>query len=202
MTLRSRDLFFAAINGAFIGLLAPIIIVNLGAKIPIPYMLFVLIIALLATAGIGIAYALASRIAKLKFLFQLAKFGIIGVTNTIIDLGIFNLFIYLTDIATGNTILIFKIVSVNAAIINSFVWNKYWSFEKKEQTQGTEVVRFWMVSIIGLVINAGITWLMINGITSHGTITDKAWASIASATASILVLTWNFIGYKLWVFKR
>ncbi len=202
MTLRLRDLSFAAINGAFIGLLAPIIITNLGSKIPIPYLAFVFIIALLATLGISLAYFIASRINRLRFFFQLSKFGIIGVTNTIIDLGIFNVFIYMTDIATGNAILGFKIVSVNAAIINSFIWNKYWSFEKQGEAKSKEVLQFWLVSIVGLVINAGITWIMINIVTSPGNITDKAWASIASATASILVLTWNFIGYKLWVFKR
>lgn len=202
MILRPRDLFFAAINGAFIGILAPIIITNLGSKIPIPYIAFVVAVSLTTTVGIGIAYVIASYIRRLRFLFQLAKFGIIGVTNTIIDLGIFNLFIYATDIATGNLILGFKIVSVNAAIISSYIWNKYWSFEKKGGTQSREVMQFWLVSIVGLVINAGITWTMINIITSPTTITDKAWASIASACASIIVLTWNFIGYKLWVFKK
>lgn len=202
MTLHNKDLFFAAINGAFIGLLAPIIVTNLGSKIPIPYIAFVALLATLATIGIGTAYFIASRISKLKFFFQLAKFGIIGITNTIIDLGIFNLFIYITDTATGNAIIGFKVVSVNMAIINSYIWNKYWSFEQKGEAKKSEVVQFWIVSIIGLILNAGITWIMINVLVSHGGMTDKAWASIASATASILVLTWNFIGYKLWVFKR
>lgn len=202
MTLRFQDLFFAAINGAFIGLLAPIIVTNLGSNIPLPYSLFVLLLAILAVVGVGVAHVIAERIAKLGFTFQLAKFGLIGVTNTIIDLGIFNLFIYLTNIATGNIVLVFKFVSVNAAIVNSYIWNKYWSFEKKDEAQGKEVVQFWIVSTIGLVLNAGITWIMINLVGAPDPISDKAWASIASALASVLVLAWNFIGYKLWVFKR
>lgn len=202
MTLRFKDLFFAGINGAFIGILAPVIITNLGSTLPLSYGLFVTILTLTSVIGVSMAFVIASHIHRLRFVFQLGKFGLIGVTNTIIDLGIFNLFIYLTDIATGNTILWFKIVSVNFAIINSYIWNKYWSFEKKENAQSTEVIQFWAVSVVGLVLNTGITWMMINILGASLDIDAKAWASVASATASILVLTWNFIGYKLWVFRR
>lgn len=202
MTLRFQDLSFAAINGLFIGLLAPVIIANLGSRLPMTSTVFAFLVALLAVLGITISYFIASRIAKLGFFFQLAKFGLIGVTNTIIDLGIFNLFIYVTDIATGNMILVFKFFSVNAAIINSYIWNKYWSFEKKNEAQGKEVFQFWAVSVVGLILNAGITWAAINLIGAPESLGDKAWATISSAAASILVLTWNFVGYKLWVFKR
>jgi putative flippase GtrA len=206
MTLRFQDLFFAAINGAFVGLLAPFIFKNLNTQLPLPYGWFVFVLALLATLGVAAGYWIAANIDRLRFTFQLAKFGLIGVTNTIIDLGVFNLFIYLTDIATGNSVLIFKFFSVNAAIVNSYIWNKYWSFEKKDEqpseAKHKEVIQFWIVSIIGLILNAGITWLMINALGAPGNLTDKAWASVASASASILVLTWNFLGYKLWVFKR
>lgn len=206
MPLRFRDLAFAAINGLFIGLLTPIIFDNLGAKIPVPYFVFALAIAIICVIGVAVGYFIASRIEKLHFVFQLAKFGLVGVTNTIVDIGIFNVFIFLTDIATGNIVLGFKFVSVNAAIINSYVWNKFWSFGKKnqqtEEERRKELTHFWLVSVVGLVLNAGITWAMVNLIGAQGSITDKAWATVASACASIAVLTWNFLGYKFFVFKK
>ena len=31
---------------------------------------------------------------------------------------------------------------------------------------------------------------------------EKVWANVGGLTASILVLTWNFVGYKFFVFKK
>ena len=46
MKLTSRDLIFAAINGAFIGILAPFIFVNLSVKLPVSEIVFVFLLAL------------------------------------------------------------------------------------------------------------------------------------------------------------
>ena len=200
MKLSARDLVFGAINGAFIGILAPFIFSNLSVTLPVPIIVFILILSLGAAFGIAVGYYLS----KIRpFFFQLAKFGLIGVANTVVDLGIYNLFIYMSDVSTGYLIVVFKSFSVLAAIINSYVWNKFWSFEKKEtHNLGEEFTQFLMVSLVGLLLNVGITAFVVNIIGAPAGITDKAWANIGGLTASILVLTWNFIGYKLWVFKK
>ena len=200
MKLTARDLVFGAINGAFIGILAPFIFSNLSVTLPVPIIVFILILSLGAAFGIAVGYYLS----KIRpFFFQLAKFGLIGVANTVVDLGIYNLFIYMSDVSTGYLIVVFKSFSVLAAIINSYVWNKFWSFEKKEtHNLGEEFTQFLMVSLVGLLLNVGITAFVVNIIGAPAGITDKAWANIGGLTASILVLTWNFIGYKFFVFKK
>lgn len=200
MKLTARDLIFAAINGAFIGILAPYIFANLSVKLPVSQGVFAFIIALLSAIGVAVGYLL-SRIKP--FFFELAKFGLIGVANTIIDLGLFNLFIYFSHISDGYIVSIFKSLSVLAAIISSFIWNKYWSFAKKDSANvKEEFAHFLMVSLIGLLLNVGITSFIINVITIPAGIPDKAWANVGALTASALVLTWNFVGYKFFVFKK
>jgi len=200
MKLTARDLVFGAINGAFIGILAPFIFSNLGAKLPVPIVIFIPGLAIGSALGIALGYYL-SRIRP--FFFQLAKFGLIGVANTVVDLGIYNLFIYLSDVSSGYLIVVFKSFSVLAAIVNSYVWNKFWSFDKKETHNiGEEFTQFLMVSLIGLLLNVGITAFVVNLIGAPAGMDDKTWANIGGLTASILVLTWNFIGYKFFVFKR
>ena len=200
MRLSPRDLIFGAINGAFIGVLAPFIFSNLALKLPIPVVIFVPLLALLSALGIGAGYLLS----KIRpFFFQLAKFGLIGVANTVVDLGIYNLFIYLSDVSSGYLIVVFKSFSVLAAIVNSYVWNKFWSFEKKEvHNVGEEFTQFLMVSLVGLLLNVGITAFVVNVIGAPAGVAEKTWANVGGLTASILVLTWNFIGYKFFVFKK
>lgn len=200
MQLSPRDLIFGAINGAFIGILAPFIFSNLGAKLPIRESIFVLLLSMICAIGIAVGYALS----KWKpFFFQLAKFGLIGVANTVVDLGIYNLFIYMTDVSSGYLISVFKVFSVLAAILNSYVWNKFWSFEKKDVTNvGEEFTQFLMVSLVGLLMNVGITSFIVNVIGTPAGIATKTWANVGGIMASALVLTWNFVGYKFLVFKK
>ncbi|MDP2838233.1 MAG: GtrA family protein [Candidatus Moranbacteria bacterium] len=200
MHLRWRDLVFGAINGAFIGILAPFIFSNLAVKLPIPIVIFIPLLAISAVLGIATGYVLS----KIRpFFFQLAKFGLIGVTNTVVDLGIYNLLIFATDVSSGYLIAVFKSFSVLAAIINSYVWNKFWSFEKKEVGNvGEEFTQFLMVSLVGLLLNVGITAFVVNVIGAPAGIAEKTWANIGGLTASVLVLTWNFVGYKFFVFKK
>lgn len=200
MKLTPRDLVFGAVNGAFVGVLAPYIYTNLGGKLHIHLLLFVFIMALGAAFGIAIGYALS----KIRpFFFQLAKFGLIGVTNSVVDIGIYNSFIYYSNVSSGSMIIVFKCISVLGAIVNSYIWNKYWSFEKKNADNlKQEFTQFLIISSIGLLLNVGITAFVVNIIGAPTGFSEKAWANVGGLTASVLVLTWNFVGYKFFVFKK
>ena len=203
--LEMRDLFFAAINGLFIGIFSPFIFQNIGKSLPVAVPIFALALVMLCVIGIAVGLFLSKLSPKLRFFFQLAKFGIIGVTNFIVDLGIFSLLIWMTHISEGTTILLFKVASVSVAIINSYIWNKFWSFEEKRTDENVvrkQFFQFIAVSVVGLILNAGITYSLITFLGDFTTIASATWATISSAIASVAVLSWNFIGYKFFVFKR
>lgn len=202
MKFTVRDGVFAAFNGLFIGILVPFVFVNIGVSLPISQALFAVIITVLSVFGVFVGAFLARWF---SFFFQLAKFGLVGVTNTVIDFGIFNLFIWATGLATGNSIYLFKVISVSAAIINSYIWNKFWSFNRPaidEASARKEFTQFILISLFGLLLNTGVASLFINGIGAPGSMDPKLWANIANAVASVSVLAWNFVGYKFFVFKR
>lgn len=161
MKFTVRDGVFAAFNGLFIGILVPFVFVNVGVSLPISQTIFAVIITTLSVLGVFIGALLAHWF---SFFFQLAKFGLVGVTNTVIDFGIFNLFIWATGLATGNSIYLFKIISVSAAIINSYIWNKFWSFNRPaidEASARKEFTQFLVISLFGLLLNTGVVSLLL-----------------------------------------
>ncbi len=203
--LELRDLFFAALNGLFIGVLAPFVFQNISIALPFSHWLFAFILSLVCVFGIAIGYALSRLHLRLRFFFQLAKFGLIGTANFIVDLGIFSLLIWMTGIAEGTSIAIFKIASVSVAIINSYIWNKFWSFDEHrtdEQTLRKQFFQFIAVSVSAMALNTGITYALINAAGDIFELGPARWATAASAIASIATLLWNFVGYKFFVFKK
>lgn len=199
--LAIKDLIFAGINGFIFGVLIPVVLKNLGMQISFVYHVFIAVgFSLLAVIGVYIGFLL-SKIAG--FFFQLAKFGAVGAANFAVDFGVLNLLIFVTGVASGWTFTVFKSISFVVAVINSFIWNKKWTFKKKGgEGTGKDFLQFLFVSVVGLLLNAGTASVIVNIIGPLGSIGDKTWANIATAVASLVVLTWNFLGYKFIVFKK
>src|SRR3989339_1197381 len=70
-----------------------------------------------AIAGLGAFYFLAKYKNRVGF-FQLGKYGVIGTLNTLLYAGIYNLLIFITDIATGLTIDLFAVVAFIITVTN------------------------------------------------------------------------------------
>jgi len=140
---------------------------------------------------------------KVPVIFQAGKFATVGISNTLIDWGVLNLQILLTGITAGLFYPVFKGVSFLIAIINSFLWNKFWTFKKGEtEKAGKEFLQFLIVSGIGLGVNVGIASLAVNVIGPQAGISPKVWATVGALIATMFSMVWNFLGYKFIVFKK
>lgn len=166
------------------------------------YWASLIIFPALSAVGIRLTSDLKSRLAGIFVLaYQFYKFVLVGVLNTLLDLAVLNGLIVLTDIAIGWHFSIFKGVSFAIAVTNSYFWNKFWTFRHREGRRIAEFSQFLAVSLVGLGVNAGAASLLVNVIGPQGGISPQLWANVAAISAIIFSTIWNFIGYKLLVFK-
>jgi putative flippase GtrA len=110
--------------------------------------------------------------------------------------------IFLTGIASGFSYSLFKSVSFSVAVINSYFWNRIWTFEKGGHGNAKEFGSFLIVSLIGFAINVGIASLVVNLIGPKFGLSKELWANVGAIIAAFSGMTWNFLGYKLIVFKK
>lgn len=139
---------------------------------------------------------------KIQTLFQLVRFGMVGLLNTLIDLGILNLLIFLTGVATGWQFSAFKGISFAVAITNSYFWNKFWTFRDRDKVGVGEISQFVAVGIGGFFVNVGVASFVVNAISPIGGASEMVWANVGAIFAVGFSLVWNFIGYKFIVFKK
>jgi putative flippase GtrA len=126
----------------------------------------------------------------------------IGFLNSGIDFAIFNALIAVTHTETGLAITIFKSISFIVALINSYLWNKYWVFRTNHATkQNQEFLTYIIVTVIGFVLNVGIVTLLINAIAPPLGLSQLAWDNGAAGIATIANLLSNYLGYHFIVFK-
>ncbi|MBI2465778.1 MAG: GtrA family protein [Candidatus Sungbacteria bacterium] len=195
MNFTKKDALKALVLGFFIPILMLMVIKNLDLNLPINKYWLIVIFPLLVVVGLFISF----KIAQLwrPFVFQFGKFFVVGLSNTFLDLGVLNFLIYLTNVTHGVYFAVFKAISFACAVTNSFLWNKYWTFQK----QGSFTL-FFLVVLGSTILNVGWASYMVDVIGVPDGISPKLWDNIAALSSVVLVLTWNFLGMKYIVFKK
>ncbi|HEY0417249.1 MAG TPA: GtrA family protein [Gaiellaceae bacterium] len=118
---------------------------------------------------------------------QLAKFGVVGASGYVINLGVYAA---LLGIGAHQA----AVVSFAVSAANNYWWNRHWTFARQKGHFAHQGVRFFVVAIGALVVNQ--VWLLVF-------LDWLGWGKIVSqAVAIVLVTPLNFIGNKLWSFRR
>ncbi|MCK4520442.1 GtrA family protein [Candidatus Parcubacteria bacterium] len=198
--MKKTDIIVALVIGELIALLSFGILKNLGLEAKLLYWIWPVFLPVFCLTCLYIAHILSQ---KIKVFWQLAKFVLVGVLNTIIDLGILNLLMLFSGVVLGPYYSFFKGISFVAATTNSYFWNKFWTFEKKKAVKPKkEFLQFFVISAIGFAINVGTASIIVNLVDPQFNLNLAQWANFGAITASFVGLTWNFLGYKFIVFKK
>jgi putative flippase GtrA len=118
---------------------------------------------------------------------QLVQFGIVGATGYVINLGVFAaLLSWGAHVAAA--------ISFVVAAASNYWWNRHWTFVHQKSHIGAQGARFFIVSLAAFAVNQ--LWLVVFIDLMH-------WRKVVSqAIAIILVTPLNFLGNKLWSFRK
>lgn len=202
-----RDYLLVGIIGLAVGLLAQPILANNMEMLrgALPYsdlairILFLAFFVALAPIALGVASFIGR---KIKVIFQFAKFAAVGSLNSFVDLGVFNLlsYIFVDEIKNISNVLFitFKSASFFLATLNSYLWNKNWTFGNKEKTHVETLVKFYAITLINYFLNTGVAFA-VKAIGPDSNI----WVSFVAPVCGILAAMFsNFLSYKFIVFKK
>lgn len=118
---------------------------------------------------------------------QLAKFGVVGITGYVINLAVFAALV-------GWGAHVAAAISFVVAAASNYWWNRHWTFAQEKSHIGVQGARFFVVSVAAFGVNQ--LWLVLF-------IDILDWRKVLSqAIAIILVTPLNFLGNKLWSFRR
>jgi putative flippase GtrA len=199
MQNKKKDFYLVAIIGFLVGWLVLMPIKNFGYEIK-PLLI------LISVVGLTLFAPLALFILKFlgKFwpvLEQFGKFAAVGTLNTLLYLAVINLLILLTDIAKGTYYSVFVVVGYLVSTTNSYVWNKFWTFQNRSPATFAEYGRFAFFTFIGILLNASTASLIVNVIGAPVGVNLKLWANVGALVAVAVTLFWNFSTYRRFVFK-
>ncbi|HOV88979.1 MAG TPA: GtrA family protein [Candidatus Paceibacterota bacterium] len=198
--MSKKDIIFSVIIGLLIGFLIWPLWLNLGVLLNYWSYRWVVVIVCPVIAILVVIVAFWLR--KISaVIWQFAKYALVGVLNTLLDFGILNLLSYVTKIYQGGWIVFFNFFSFFIANINSYFWNKYWTFDRGDKAKTQEFAKFFVVSLIGFGLNSFVLWA-ITSVSPLMNLTPPQWENVGKLGGTIVSLIWNFVGYKIFVFKK
>jgi len=198
--MRKVDVIFALAAGFGVAWLAFGLLRGQGVEVAFLTPFLFILLPILAVAGLWIGWLLGK---KFLWIFQAAKFFLIGVLATLVDLAVLNLLIWISGIPSGLFFSLFKGISFLVAMVGKYFGVKFWTFEKTDTASvKTEFGKFLTVSLGGLLINVVAASFIVNTIGSQFGIEEKVWANLGAILAAFVAFVWNFFGSKFIVFKK
>jgi len=121
---------------------------------------------------------------------QLIKFSVVGATGYVINLAVYSALVTGADLHYRTA----AVLAFCVAVTNNFLWNRHWTFKARNGHAGFQAARFLVVSLVALAFNLAVLELLVSGLTV-GKIPAQAVAVLAATPL-------NFVGNKLWSFRR
>ena len=148
---------------------------------------------------------------KKNDVLQAIKFLTVGAVNTLLDYGLFYLFLSVCGLDKNLS----QIFATALAMTNSYLVNRYWTFEKTGGVQGGEIVRFIIVNLLSLLTTLLCLNLfydifalheVLNRLLSAFGIGYELSGDVAVLSCKVLAMPFslavNFLGNRLWVFRK
>ena len=142
-----------------------------------------------------------------KSFVQLLKFGLIGVSNTLLDLVV----TFVLNAVFGIYYLA-KIIGYACGIANSYFWNSRWTFREERRRDVREIVSFIAINLVTLGLSLALQWVLRDLLHLDawwtGAMGENFFTKLINGErfclllASGIALIVNFIGNKLFVFRR
>ena len=131
------------------------------------------------------------RLRPLTGLLQAGKFGLVGMSNTVVDAACY------FALSSGALALVLPRAAAKAAgylagVLNSYYWNRRWTFRSRLPARQT-FLPFLLVNLAGMGLN-----VLLLQFSLQAGLSEPA----AVLAATIGAVLWNFLANKLVVFKK
>jgi len=134
---------------------------------------------------------------------------VVGLINTGIDLLVLNAETLLTGVKDGSGFALQKGMSFAVAAVFSYALNRRWTFQDTSSTgQRRRFAQFFTISVMGALINVSaataiVTYgrALLGPILGTDLLTEQLWVNVGALCGTGAGFLWNFLGYKLVVFR-
>ena len=132
---------------------------------------------------------------------QFLRFCAVGGLNTFVDVFAFNLLVWAFPTRDSGLLVIYNSLAYLIGAVNSFCWNKLWTFGQHSVTSNDQIVRFALVTSLGIICNDAFLWLATTILASLS-LTSILWLNVAKVCAIAGSVSVSYVGMRFGVFTK
>jgi dolichol-phosphate mannosyltransferase len=121
---------------------------------------------------------------------QLLRFAVVGASGYAVNLAVFAAAV--DGAGMGHRAA--AVIAFVVALSNNFLWNRHWTFRAGAGHAGFQAARFLAVSVSAFLVSLAILELLVSA--------AGADEVLAQAVAIVCATPLNFLGNRLWSFRR
>ena len=126
---------------------------------------------------------------------EIAKFGVVGAVNYVVDVGLFNV---LVTNGLHSRPITAKLISSVVAATSSYFMNRHWTWRHRERTGlAREYGLFILLSAVGLAITLACLGFGEYVLHQHSWLARNFWGNVVGVGFGMV---WRFWSFKKWVF--
>jgi len=137
---------------------------------------------------------------------------VVGAIGAVVDFGTLNLLNYFTDMPFVYR----QAISFTLAVINNFLWNRYWTYpDSRSKPLTNQLGQFFLINGIGILVRTPIIQLAMRALNavlqpllgdvmlpfSDFLTVEVIAENLAVVVAIFVILLWNFFANRYWTYN-
>ena len=133
---------------------------------------------------------------------RFSKFSIVGLSNSIIDIGVLNLFLWLEPTREVSLLVIYNGVALVLANLNSYIWNSLWTFRGRAEHDLRQIVLFALQVLVNIGVSNVLFWALVHPVIVYSEVPTYLASNVAKIISVTVASTISFFIMRYVVFSR
>jgi putative flippase GtrA len=130
-----------------------------------------------------------------------AQFSLVGASNTLVDVGVFNLLLLIWSTHGPGLLVAYNVAALILANANSYVWNTLWTFRDQARHDAKQVGMFTAQGLLNAGVGSLLLWLVAHGLGVHTDLSPLVSGNTAKVVSMVVASTMSFLFLRLYVFR-
>ena len=130
-----------------------------------------------------------------------AQFSLVGASNTLVDVGVFNLLLLLWSTHSPGLLVAYNVAALVLANANSYLWNTLWTFRDRARHDAKQVSMFTAQGLLNIGVGSLLLWLTAHGLTAFTSLSPLVSGNVAKVASMVVASTMSFLFLRFFVFR-
>jgi putative flippase GtrA len=130
-----------------------------------------------------------------------AQFSLVGTSNTLVDVGTFNLLLLLWPTHSPGLLVAYNVAALVLASANSYLWNTLWTFRDQARHDAKQVSMFTVQGLLNAGVGSLLLWLVAHGLGAHTDLSPLLSGNVAKVVSMAVASTLSFLFLRFFLFR-